>query len=159
MKHFLSRLQLIMSNSSNEEQSYVNLNVGGQKFCTSKSTLIRGDTMLSSMFSERFPLLKETDDAIFIDRDGTHFRTILNFLRDGKIARPKSRTEIEEIKQEAEYYCIHELVECCEDFLYNDSPGAFAVQSSIEKIARTLKELSESERQCIKVNYSINCEI
>ena len=74
----------MMSTSSNDKQSYVTLNVGGQKFSTSKSTLLRGETMLSSMFSERFPLLTEKDEAIFIDRDGTHFRAILNFLRDRK---------------------------------------------------------------------------
>ena len=149
----------MMSTSSNDKQSYVTLNVGGQKFCTSKSTLVRGETMLSSMFSERFPLLTEKDEAIFIDRDGTHFRSILNFLRDGKIARPKSRTEIEEIKQEAEYYCIPELVECCDGFLANETSGAKAVQKAIKDIDYTLNGLYSNSRECIRVNFSINCQI
>jgi hypothetical protein len=30
-----------------------------------------------------FPVLPEADGSYFIDRDGTHFRYILNYLRDG----------------------------------------------------------------------------
>ena len=149
----------MMSTTSNDKQSYVTLNVGGQKFCTSKSTLVRGETMLSSMFSERFPLLTENDETIFIDRDGTHFRSILNFLRDGKIARPKSRTEIEEIKQEAEYYCIPELVECCDGFLANETSGVKAVKKAIYDIDRTVDRLGSKGRECIRVNFSISCQI
>jgi hypothetical protein len=35
------------------------------------------------MFSGRHQLKTESDGSHFIDRDGTHFRYILNYLRDG----------------------------------------------------------------------------
>ena len=58
------------------------LNVGGFRFETSLPTLTSvPDTYLASCFSGRFPLAP-ADGVYFIDRDGTHFRHILNHLRD-----------------------------------------------------------------------------
>ena len=41
-----------------------------------------------------------------IDRCGKHFGTILNFLRDGTVALPETRRELQELQQEAKYYLI-----------------------------------------------------
>ncbi len=41
--------------------------------------------MLAAMFSGRHELQREPDGSFFIDRDGAHFRHILNFLRDGQV--------------------------------------------------------------------------
>jgi hypothetical protein len=40
------------------------------------------DTFLEVMFSGRHELFPDADGAYFIDRDGAHFRHILNYLRD-----------------------------------------------------------------------------
>ncbi len=62
----------------------IHLNVGGQRFSTYRSTLIKyKDSMLYAMFAGSFPIQSESDGSYFIDRDPTHFRTILNYLRDG----------------------------------------------------------------------------
>ena len=59
------------------------LNVGGHRFETSRRTLTSiPDTYLSSLFSGRFELATDADGAYFIERDGSHFRHVLNFLRD-----------------------------------------------------------------------------
>jgi hypothetical protein len=59
------------------------LNVGGHRFETSRQTLTSiPDTYLSSLFSGRFELATDADGAYFIERDGSHFRHVLNFLRD-----------------------------------------------------------------------------
>lgn len=54
---------------------------------------------------------------ILIDRCGTHFGTILNFLRDGSIPLPDTSKAIAELLAEAKYYCISELIESCESAL------------------------------------------
>ena len=43
---------------------------------------------------------------ILIDRCGKHFGIILNFLRDGTVALPETRRELQELQQEAKYYLI-----------------------------------------------------
>ena len=63
------------------------LDVEGVQFSTSCSTLTKyPESMFGIMFSGRHDL--ETtqckDGSFFIDRDGTHFRHILNYLRDGE---------------------------------------------------------------------------
>ena len=54
---------------------------------------------------------------ILIDRCGTHFGTILNFLRDGSVALPETTKGIAELLAESKYYCIEELIEACEKVL------------------------------------------
>ena len=43
---------------------------------------------------------------VFVDRDPKHFRLILNFLRDGTAALPTDPIELQEIKQEAEFFQV-----------------------------------------------------
>lgn len=51
-------------------------------------------------------MLTDNEGWFVIDRCGKHFGTILNFLRDGAIAMPDCRVEIQELLQEAKYYLI-----------------------------------------------------
>jgi len=88
--------------------SRVKLCVGGQIFMTSTLTLTKdSDSMLSAMFSGRHSLRQDDDGAYFIDRDGTHFRHILNYLRDGGFrpgTLPADPCFLGELCTEAEYY-------------------------------------------------------
>eukprot|EP01125_Pyxidicula_operculata_P020603 TRINITY_DN7648_c0_g1_i1.p1 TRINITY_DN7648_c0_g1~~TRINITY_DN7648_c0_g1_i1.p1 ORF type:complete len:541 (-),score=75.33 TRINITY_DN7648_c0_g1_i1:69-1691(-) len=87
--------------------SVIKLNVGGTKFQTTRTTLTNmPDTMLASMFSGRYKLSKEDDGCVFIDRDGTHFRYILNYLRNGCLVVPDDLYLYKELLQEVEYYQI-----------------------------------------------------
>ncbi|KAJ1407992.1 BTB/POZ protein [Ochromonadaceae sp. CCMP2298] len=90
----------------------VKLDVGGVRCTTSLTTLNRfPDSMIGCMFSGRHALPKGEDGYFFIDRDGTHFRHILNFLRS-----PEGyKVEIEgaderELRRECEYYGIDQLM-------------------------------------------------
>ena len=83
----------------------VKLNVGGSKFETTLSTLTRyPDSMLGAMFSGRHEVPPDEEGYVFIDRDGTHFRAILNFLRTGFVDQPRSEQAANELKRELEYY-------------------------------------------------------
>ena len=92
--------------------SNVKLNVGGQHFTTSVQTLTKDpNSMLAAMFSGRFDMKPSEDGSFFIDRDGTHFRFILNFLRTGKLTLPEGATFTKELEEEAEFYQIQGLIE------------------------------------------------
>ena len=61
--------------------STIKLNVGGQYFTTSLQTLTKDKgSMLHAMFSGRFDSKPAEDGSYFIDRDGSHFRYILNYV-------------------------------------------------------------------------------
>jgi len=83
------------------------LDVGGCTFSTTFETLTKiPDSWLGRMFSGRFPVkINEDDGSVFIDRDGTHFDSILKFLRDPTTSiKMKERSDLEEFKAEVEYY-------------------------------------------------------
>jgi len=85
----------------------VRLNVGGKLFETTLTTLRAfPQSKLAILFSERYPLLKDSKGYYFIDRDGTYFGHVLNFLRrgylnilDGEIRR--------QVDIERQYYGLH----------------------------------------------------
>ena len=81
------------------------LNVGGSRFETTLSTLTgHPDSVLGVMFSGRHEVPQDDDGYVFIDRDGAHFRTILNFLRDGVLDVPASQKAVIELTRELQYY-------------------------------------------------------
>lgn len=99
-------------------KSRVKLNVGGSKFETTLSTLTRyPESMLGTMFSGRDGISVPVDDDgyVFIDRDGTHFRSILNFLRSGVLKVTKEgcdfrSVEYEELWLELEFYMLDQFL-------------------------------------------------
>ena len=93
--------------------SFVKLNVGGQHFTTSVETLRKDpNSMLASMFSGNFEMIPFSEDgSIFIDRDGTYFRFILNYLRNGELILPDGATFLKELKAEATFYQIQGLLD------------------------------------------------
>ena len=92
--------------------SIVKLNVGGHYFTTSLQTLTKDpNSMLAAMFSGKFEMEPRGDGAFFIDRDGTHFRFILNYLRTGKLTLPDGATFLKELAEEAEFYQIQGILD------------------------------------------------
>lgn len=62
--------------------------------------------------SDILDIKKQFSGWVLIDRCGKHFGSILSFLRDGSITLPDSRRELDELLQEAKYYCVQELGKC-----------------------------------------------
>ncbi|KAG8472188.1 hypothetical protein CXB51_036924 [Gossypium anomalum] len=86
--------------------SLVRLSIGGKKFCTTIDTLTRRepDSMLAAVFSSRHTVYQDSEKGyVFVDRDGKHFRHILNWLRDG-VVPTLTDSEYSELIREAEYY-------------------------------------------------------
>ncbi|CAL9685115.1 unnamed protein product [Knipowitschia caucasica] len=105
-----------LSSVGEQEQEFpeiLSLNVGGTYFTTRLSTLQRyDDTMLAAMFSGRYHIPQDSDGRYFIDRDGSYFGDVLNFLREGELP-PQER--VRAVYREAQYYSIGPLLEHLED--------------------------------------------
>lgn len=89
------------------------LDVGGYKCSTSLQTLqAEPESVLGIMFSGIHPIKRQNDGSIFIDRDGTHFRIILNYLRGGIASSeqlPNEKFLLSELQTEANYYQLKGL--------------------------------------------------
>lgn len=100
------------------QEQKISLDIGGNKFSTSLQTL-RTDSgsVFGAMFSGRHPIRKQEDGSIFIDRDGTHFRLILNYLR-GSINSldqlPDDKLSLSDLLSEASYYQLEGLKQILE---------------------------------------------
>ena len=92
--------------------STVKLNVGGQHFTTSVQTLKKDpNSMLAAMFSGKFEMKPSEDGSFFIDRDGTYFRFILNYLRNGELILPEGATFLKELEAEAKFYQLQGILD------------------------------------------------
>ena len=78
------------------------LNVGGRTFDTSKSTLTKDPHSVLA----KIIMYDHDVHSAFIDRDGTHFRYVVNFLRDGTCALPACKYHRQELRTEAEYFQV-----------------------------------------------------
>lgn len=98
-----------VNDSLDRFKHHVKLNVGGNKFETTLTTLTRyPDSMLGTMFSGREGInVKACDDGyVFIDRDGSYFGFVLNFLRDGEIELPHDAVGKRLVWRELKYYML-----------------------------------------------------
>jgi hypothetical protein len=93
--------------AAKKRQNIVTLNVGGKKFTTTLTTLTKTpNSMLAAMFSGRFAVTTDEKNRFFIDRDGKHFGTILNYLRDGFVVVPDTPQAKNEVKSFYLCYCV-----------------------------------------------------
>ena len=126
ISHYGSPSRSIFNNGCGE---IIHLNVGGQKFSTSRQTLTAiPDTFFTALLSGRISSQRDNglvsgkngdneSGAIFIDRDPDLFRPILNFLRNRNLslASPafpigNDESSMRALLHEAEYYGISPLV-------------------------------------------------
>jgi len=91
----------------------VKLRVGEKQFFTSLDTLTtEKDTYFSGLLSEHFGTEVDEDGEIFIDRDPTHFRLILNHLRGMDVTgniNELSENQKKELQQEIDFYQIESM--------------------------------------------------
>jgi hypothetical protein len=117
----------------------IRLDIGGTIFKTSLETLTKDrGSMLATMFSGRFSLEPQKDGTFFIDRDPTHFRLILNFLRTGRVIIPTDQTAREELLLEAEFFNIKQMIDelsgrCCISPALNPTQSEFMGSSLLRE--------------------------
>lgn len=96
------------------QKNRIVLNIGGVRFETSRRTLQKDPhSLLAALVSEE-STVQPQGSSIFIDRDPSHFKLILNYLRcDCNIAcsslLPRERKYLLELECECDYYRIYGL--------------------------------------------------
>ena len=104
------------------QKDMISLNIGGNYYSTSKSTLCsQKNSMLAAMFSGYHKLTKSEDGLYFIDADAKYFDIILNRL-SGRIQYatdlPKDRRTLLELRKESDFYnlvVLKDLIDICLD--------------------------------------------
>jgi len=87
----------------------VYLNVGGCVFVTLRETLTRSSSFFSGLVTHT--TAEETEaQEIFVDRDPTYFRHVLNWMRGVRFL-PDDATTLHELAFEADYYALSDMLE------------------------------------------------
>ncbi|KAL9648287.1 hypothetical protein ABK040_001704 [Willaertia magna] len=134
------------------QTTIVTLNIGGTKFQTTSQTLTNnGPHFFSNLIDDRFSSFENTavttnnntnsDTEIkeyFIDRDPTHFRYILNYLRNGGTCQLPSNSDIlKELLEEACFYQIEGLIDKIKEELTELTSGNHNDERKFLSISRT----------------------
>ncbi|XP_026939299.1 BTB/POZ domain-containing protein KCTD14 [Sagmatias obliquidens] len=94
------------------ESPVVELNVGGEFYTTTLGTLRKlPGSKLAEMFSSSAKACLDAEGRFFIDRCGTYFGPILEYLRSGQLPTQ----HIPEVYREAQFYEIKPLIKLLED--------------------------------------------
>lgn len=81
----------------------ITLNIGGCIYQTSKETLKKNDTYFRALVEH-----SNCEDIIFVDRDPSLFRYILNWLR-GTTVLPDDTLSLKELLMESDFYCMEDM--------------------------------------------------
>ena len=93
----------IMKEIEVNNDDIIQLNVGGQKFTTTRFTLRQvNGSLLDTMFSRNWThgLKRDQDNAIVLDFNPEHFGWILNYLRAKKISTPEKLPVFPKVPQD-----------------------------------------------------------
>ena len=82
------------------DNDIIHLNVGGQKFSTTRATLCQIEgSLLATMFNGRWEdrVKRDKDGVVFFDFNPEHFSWILDYLRVKKISSPENPAVLAEV--------------------------------------------------------------
>ncbi|KAF5927049.1 hypothetical protein HPG69_018315, partial [Diceros bicornis minor] len=114
----------------------VELNVGGEFYTTTVGTLRKfPGSKLAEMFSSSAKACVDLEGRFFIDRPGTYFGLILDYLRSGQLPTQ----HIPEVYREAQFYEIKPLVK-----LLEDTPQIFGEQVARKQFLLRVPGYSEN---------------
>jgi hypothetical protein len=126
----------------------INFNIGGKRYEVSRSLFeSQSDTMLAKIASEQWQE-DDPESEIFIDRDGTIFRYVLNYLRDGEVKLPISERKDALIKELEFYNVDHDA-----DKIDDSKEQTVNLIPTYQDFIRNLKDQSEAAH----CSYLTNC--
>jgi len=136
-------------NPKNYNVERVLLDIGGHHFSTSLHTLTSiPHSYFGRLFSGPFPSHMVGDDGrVFLDRDGVHFRYILNFLRDPErfVLKLRNKQELDQLRLEAAFYEI-------EDLMFVNTVFVPDTQNWLDENKITVKEFSSEHSDSFKAS-------
>uniref|UniRef100_A0A8C2A8P4 Potassium channel tetramerization domain containing 9b n=1 Tax=Cyprinus carpio TaxID=7962 RepID=A0A8C2A8P4_CYPCA len=103
---------------------WITLNVGGRRFTTTRSTLVKEpESMLAHMFRDQDVWGNKQDEqgAYLIDRSSDYFEPILNYLRHGQLII-NDGINLLGVLEEARFFGIESLAEQLEGVIKNSQP-------------------------------------
>lgn len=106
----------------------VYLNVGGCSFTT------RRDTLRQGFFSGLVESIMEDGMEVFVDRDPTHFRYILNWLRGSKCL-PEDDQTLTELMWEADFYALDDMVASI-----GETRRRYSMLKAVDSIATSVRQ-------------------
>ncbi|XP_069140949.1 BTB/POZ domain-containing protein KCTD9-like [Argopecten irradians] len=110
---------------------WVTLNVGGQIFTTTRSTLTQQDSgsMLARMFGEEKTVTwhssVDESGAYLIDRSPRYFEPILNYLRHGQLVLDKNINP-QGVLEEARFFGLTSLMDSLEEIIEDPAGSQYA---------------------------------
>jgi len=143
------------SESVSSMSDWINLNVGGRCFTTTRNTLVKyPDSMLARMFnnSEEWSSTIDKNGCYLIDRSPEYFEPLLNFLRHGSLilndgVNPKG------VLEEAKFFGLNQIKEDLESELLSSERNQSCVSRS--EFMRLLMTTSSIDKlRCQGVNLS-----
>jgi hypothetical protein len=129
------------------------INVGGYVYTTSKDTLrtVHGNqghyfhTLIEQCEGAHIPITRDKHGRPYIDRDPTHFKYIINYLRDGDLQQGLSEELLCAILKEAEFYSLQGLIDTVTSRLAS------------KKIKKGFVEYHLKDSDKISVSYYLGC--
>uniref|UniRef100_A0A0D6QVU9 BTB domain-containing protein n=1 Tax=Araucaria cunninghamii TaxID=56994 RepID=A0A0D6QVU9_ARACU len=127
---------------------FVVLRVGGQVFEATKQTLCADPESMLAAWVLRYRKGEENKEqeksVMRIDRDGTRFRHVLNYLRNGTVCL-EDVPSLREVAEEAEYFCLAGLQELCENKIHKIQEADEALwEKSLQALREQLRTSVES---------------
>ncbi|XP_059173264.1 BTB/POZ domain-containing protein KCTD9-like [Physella acuta] len=139
---------------------WINLNVGGKLFTTTRGTLTRfdGESMLARMFSKdkeiEWNSRMDVTGAYLIDRSPLYFEPILNYLRHGRLILDKF-VNPEGVLEEAKFFGLTSLIETLEDLIEKEQlPDDNTPLTRRDLILRLLSTPTTQELRCQGMNFA-----
>jgi hypothetical protein len=111
-----------------DPESVVTLNVGGFVFVTRRSTLLESNCFFAGL-AQHHPDCAE----LFVDRDATHFRHVLNWMRGVRGALPEEECALRELQCEAEFYAMTDLVRAIQ------GTRRYSLARAVHELAHTMR--------------------
>uniref|UniRef100_A0A671SH41 BTB/POZ domain-containing protein KCTD9 n=1 Tax=Sinocyclocheilus anshuiensis TaxID=1608454 RepID=A0A671SH41_9TELE len=134
---------------------WITLNVGGRRFTTTRSTLVKEpESMLAHMFKDKDVWGNKQDEqgAYLIDRSPDYFEPILNYLRHGQLII-NDGINLLGVLEEARFFGIERLAEQLEGVIKNSQPPDDHSPISRKEFVRFLLATpTKSELRCQGAN-------